>query len=95
MSGVILAVSLRAGNGPVRSITKYDVTRPQPLPDGPNGPSAMCRRLAANRQPGEHVHIAVTCDGTPYGDWTTRSGAWPRESAAAIRRARQDLQETA
>jgi len=92
---VILAVSLRAGRR-VHTTSRYDVTQPAPWDDGPDSPSRTARRLAAHAKTiGGHVLITVVADGVVYGDWKTRTGQWPHDTADAIRQARQDLQEIA
>lgn len=86
---VILAVTLKAGDR-VRTGRRWDVTTPEPLT-----PEvwAFWRTCSGQRRDGEHVRVTVTCDGMPYGEWTA-DHTWPRPSADAIKRARQDLKET-
>lgn len=79
---ITLAVVLRSGNR-IRAGHRFNVT--SGMPDGVWG---AWRRLAANRETGEHVQVTVTADGMPYGQWNA-DHTWPRASADAIQRARQ------
>lgn len=83
---VILAVSLRAGDT-IRAGHRFDLTTRMP-----DGVWHTWRRLTAQRRDGEHVLVTVTADGLPYGSWRADHD-WPRPSADAIARARNDLKE--
>jgi hypothetical protein len=86
---IVLTISLRAGQQ-LRCHDRFDVTETM----DPGAVHRAWRLSCATRQPGEHVAVAVTVDGVPVGQWNADE-RWPRDSAATIANARNNLKETA
>lgn len=73
----------------IRASKSFDVTHPRAWDDSATGPSQTQRRFAGQRHPGDRVTVSVLVDGRPRDGWQWNGNhSWPRESGAAIIRAR-------